>query len=62
MRKPMTKNERHHRPFNAWLEDYRVHCEELHGATHKDYGMNVSKWHRESFPECVTVPRLRGNR
>ena len=62
MRKPMSTNERHHFPFNAWLEDYRNHCEEVHGATSGDYRMNVAEWHKENFPECVTAPRIRGRR
>ncbi len=62
MRTPMTKNERHHFPLNALLQDYRVHCEQTHGATFDDYRRRVSEWHKENFPECVTVPRLGDNR
>ncbi len=62
MRKPMTRNERHYRPYNAWLEDWRTHCEQIHGATSDDYGMRVVAWHKRNYPDCLTTPRLRGGR
>ncbi len=57
----MTRNQRHHRPYNAWLEDYRNHCEEIHGATFADYKMRVQEWHQENYPDCLTTPRLEGS-
>ena len=62
MRKPMTRNERHHQPFNAWLWDYRNHCEQIHGAISDDYRMRVWEWHRENYPDCLTTPRIGVNR
>ena len=60
MRKLMTRDQRHHFPLNAWLEDYQTHCEQIHGATFDDYRRRVREWHKENYPECQTAPRLGG--
>ncbi len=54
----MTRNQRHHQPFNAWLRDYQNHCEQIHRATSDDYGMRVLEWHQKNYPDCLTTPKL----
>ena len=57
--KVLTEEQRQLFPTNAWLEDYREHCETTHGATADDYRQRVSEWHRENHPRCDAAPKGR---
>ena len=55
----LTKEERQLFPGSAWLEDYREHCETIHGATPDGYRQRVSEWHQENHSDCDAAPKGR---
>jgi hypothetical protein len=47
-----------HFPLRTMIIRHWEHCENIHGATPEDFGMNVRGWHQKHHPHCQSLPSL----
>ena len=59
MRESLTTEQRLLFPLSAYLKDWQLHCETVHGATPNDYRRNVQGWHRTNHPNCCSTPQFK---